>query len=631
PIFNADSSLREWVGVHTDITEQKIAAQKIRESESYFRRLTDTVPAIIWITEPDGSCSYLNKLWYDFTGQTKEQALGFGWLEAIHPKDREQAGEIFISANSSQKPFSNLSRFRNSGGEYRWAVDFGSPKFDANGVFEGMIGTVMDAHEEKLAEEKLAYRTALLEAHNQAGVDGIMLVDAKGKIISYNQRFIEIWNMPQHILADQDDDAALTFAMSQLLHPQLFIDKVRYLYENPTETSHDHLEFMDGKWVERNGYPVIGEDGTNYAWSWTFRDITKQKLFEKEIRDSEERFRLLAQTLPQLIWVTDELGNAEFSSIRWKEYSGLEPSGEAEWKAIIHPEDYNLINSAWIHSLTTGNIFKSEVRLKNKEDEYRWHSVNGEPVFDKGNKIIKWVGAFTDINEQKLNDERKDEFVSIASHEMKTPLTTAKAYLQMLEFTLDESNGEAILFTKKAIESVDRLTELASELLDVSKIRLGKLQYNLATFNFNDLIHDTVESIQLTTPIHRIIKSGEVRDPVFGDKHRLQQVVINLLTNAIKYSPDADVVFIDFKQEGDTIQVSVKDAGIGIAQSSLDKIFDKYHRIEDHAVHFQGLGIGLFISFEIIQRHKGKLWATSEAGKGSTFYFLLPINNSSSQ
>lgn len=632
PLFNEDGLIHQWVGVHTDITEQKEAARKIKESEFYFRRLTDTVPAIIWITEPDGSCSYLNKLWYDYTGQSKDEALGFGWVEAIHPDDRKQAAETFLTANSAQKPFSTLSRFRNLSGSYRWAVDSGSPKFDSNGVFEGMIGTVRDVHEEKLAEEKLAYRTALLEAHNQASVDGILLVDTKGKIISYNQQFLEIWNMPQDIVDKNDYDAALTFAMAQLLNPQQFFEKVKNRYTNAHEIVLDILEFKNGKIVERNGYAVIGDDGIYYAWNWTFRDVTRQKQIEKEIRDSEERFRSLAQTLPQLVWVTDAQGNQEFASLKWEEYSGVKPNGEAEWKAIVHPEDYEGINATWVFSLTTGNTYKAEVRLKNKIGEYRWHAVMGEPVLDQHNKIIKWVGAFTDIHEQKLNDERKDEFLSIASHEMKTPLTTAKAYLQMLEISMDEcEDEEAYLFTKKANQSVDRLTELVSELLDVSKIRLGKLQYNLTDFNFNEMIEDTVESIQLTSSTHKIIKTGNVCDHVYGDKDRLQQVVINLLNNAIKYSPGATEVFITVNQQNGSIQVSVEDFGIGIAQSSLNKIFDKYHRIEEHAVHYQGLGIGLFISYEIIQRHTGKLWAESEPEKGSTFYFSIPTSNYSLQ
>ncbi len=165
-----------------------------------------------------------------------------------------------------------------------------------------------------------------------------------------------------------------------------------------------------------------------------------------------------------------------------------------------------------------------------------------------------------------------------------------------------------------------------SELLDVSKIRLGKLNYTITTFNFNEMIESTVENVQLTSQTHTIVKTGNVNDVVTGDKDRLQQVVINLLNNAIKYSPAADTVFINIEQEKDIIKVSVKDTGIGVSRQSLNKIFEKYHRIEEHAVHFQGLGIGLFISYEIIQRHHGKLWAESEVGKGSTFYFTIPLS-----
>ncbi len=269
--------------------------------------------------------------------------------------------------------------------------------------------------------------------------------------------------------------------------------------------------------------------------------------------------------------------------------------------------------------------FQHEVRLKNKEGIYRWFYSVGEPVLDAEKKVSKWVGSLTDIHEQKLKEERKDEFISIASHELKTPLTTAKAYLQMLELYLDENNEEAALYVKKANQAVNRLNELIGELLDVSKISFGKIIYTISTFNFNDMVNSTVENIQLISPRHTIIKTGKVYDEVTGDKDRLQQVVINLLTNAIKYSPGSDKVFITVEQQNDMINVSVRDTGIGIAKQSLHKIFEKYHRIEEHAVHFQGLGIGLYISYEIIKRHHGKLWADSEPGIGSIFYFSLPV------
>ena len=146
------------------------------------------------------------------------------------------------------------------------------------------------------------------------------------------------------------------------------------------------------------------------------------------------------------------------------------------------------------------------------------------------------------------------------------------------------------------------------------------------------MVDSTVENIQLTSPTHTIIKTGKVYGDVTGDKNRLEQVVINLLNNAIKYSPGASEVLINVEQENDKIKVSVKDTGIGMSKGSLNQIFEKYHRIEEHAQHFQGLGIGLYISYEIIQRHNGKLWVESEPGKGSIFYFTLPLRyNESAQ
>ncbi len=177
----------------------------------------------------------------------------------------------------------------------------------------------------------------------------------------------------------------------------------------------------EGKEIEVN-FKRYGENYTGYydlhymPWYSSDREIkgvmsvgvevTENVLARKKIEESEERFRSLVQTLPQLVWITDAQGNQEFASFRWKEYSGIEPGGEKEWREIVHPNDYNNINAAWTHSLTTGNTYTCDVRLKSKHGEYRWHAVKGEPVFDKENNIVKWVGAFTDINEQKNAEEQ---------------------------------------------------------------------------------------------------------------------------------------------------------------------------------------------------------------------------------
>ncbi|WP_373496516.1 sensor histidine kinase, partial [Aquiflexum sp.] len=402
----------------------------------------------------------------------------------------------------------------------------------------------------------------------------------------------------------------------------------KWLYENPHEISFEELEFKDGKIIERYGYTVPAPDGSYFAWSWIFRDVTEQRKFQRTIQESEEKFRLLADSMPEHVWTSDPKGNLNYFNQSVFEYSGLAPEQihKDGWIQIVHPDDRDKNIRQWLNAIKTGKDFLLEHRFRRHDGAYRWQLSRAIPQRDPEGRIQMWVGTSTDIQEQKMREERKDEFISIASHEMRTPLTTAKAYLQMLELSLDQANDKANIYANKAHQAINRLNELIDELLDVSKIQFGKLNYTITTFNFNELIESTVENVQLISKTHTIHQTGKVRQEVKGDKERLQQVVINLLTNAIKYSPASKQVDVTIAEDKDMITVSVKDTGIGIAKHSLFKIFDKYHRVDEHAGQFQGMGIGLYISKEIIQRHKGKLWAESKPGKGSTFYFSLPVN-----
>jgi signal transduction histidine kinase len=191
--------------------------------------------------------------------------------------------------------------------------------------------------------------------------------------------------------------------------------------------------------------------------------------------------------------------------------------------------------------------------------------------------------------------------------------------------SVDKSNTDALLYTRKAISSVERLKNLISELLDVNKIQHGQLNITFNEFDFNEMVNNAVEDIQYNSPNHKIIKTGRIDQLVYGDKERLQQVIVNLLSNAVKYSPGSHEVSITVGLEEKQIKVAVKDSGIGIANSNLLKIFGRYFRVEGQDFHSQGLGIGLFISMNIIERHNGKLWAESEQGKGSIFYFTIPL------
>lgn len=221
--------------------------------------------------------------------------------------------------------------------------------------------------------------------------------------------------------------------------------------------------------------------------------------------------------------------------------------------------------------------------------------------------------------------QQKDEFLSIASHELKTPVTSVKAYIQLCQRVLN-SQEKALVFVNKASDQVNRLEKLISDLLDVSKINAGKMVYNLEPFDFNLLLEESVESVQHTSPKHQIIIENSEDAIVNGDRLRIEQVINNFLTNAVKYSPNSDRVIIRSEVRQNNVIVSVQDFGIGIEREHINKLFDRFYRVENTAMKYQGLGLGLYISSEILKRHNGSFWIESEPGKGSVFYFRLPVN-----
>ncbi len=224
----------------------------------------------------------------------------------------------------------------------------------------------------------------------------------------------------------------------------------------------------------------------------------------------------------------------------------------------------------------------------------------------------------------------RDEFISIASHELKTPITSLKMYGQIVHQQLSEQGIDKTILTtlSKMNGQIDRLTLLVNDMLNVSKIQLGKLEFNEDSFDLGKMVRDTVEVVQASAPKHRIMIEGKVSKRVWGDKDRISQVLINLLTNAIKYSPHEYKINISLTEKKNGLaEVKVQDYGIGIDSEQLGKIFNRFYRaVGPDEKTFPGLGIGLYISHEIIRRHGGTLEVASSKGAGSTFSFTIPFS-----
>lgn len=228
--------------------------------------------------------------------------------------------------------------------------------------------------------------------------------------------------------------------------------------------------------------------------------------------------------------------------------------------------------------------------------------------------------------EAQAASRRKDEFMSIASHELKTPLASMKAYVQLLDRSL-EKDEKIKSYLDRTLAQINKLNSLIVDLLDTSRIENGRLKFNESLFNFNKLLKESVDMISQIYPDYQIRVSGDSNVLVKGDETRLEQVILNYMTNAIKYSPDIQELEVHTSVNDQNLVVAVKDFGIGIPKENQADVFRKFYRVEGAAQRFQGLGVGLYICSEIIKRHNGKCWLESEAGKGSTFYFSLPIAN----
>lgn len=247
------------------------------------------------------------------------------------------------------------------------------------------------------------------------------------------------------------------------------------------------------------------------------------------------------------------------------------------------------------------------------------------PIADDGkDEISTLIKAFNKLMEEvKESEKRKDEFIGIASHELKTPLTSIKGYLDLLYIMEDKQPNHQCV--QKALESTHKLMKLIKDLLDVSKIQSGQLKLNIIEFSIDELIDETISSFQMLSPVHEIIKEGNLNDlMISGDRQKIEQVLINLLSNAVKYSQAETKVIVSSKKSDAELIIKVRDYGIGIPEDEISEIFERFYRTKDSSVHIAGLGLGLYICRDILLSHNGKIWVERE-DKGSSFYFSLPL------
>lgn len=367
--------------------------------------------------------------------------------------------------------------------------------------------------------------------------------------------------------------------------------------------------------------------------SAVINSLEKHRLKEEQ-QASLERLLSHIENTPLGFIEWDDHGFAKSWSKRTEEIFGWAGKEFIEipenWFGQAYEDDKPWVSKI-IDQLIRGEVDRNKIQYRNatKDGRMIWCEWFNSVLKDKNGKVKTIMSLVQDITEQKQLERQKDDFLSMASHELKTPVTTIKAYGQIAESMLEENGDEATLSVIKRMGAqINKLTALIGNLLDFTRIQIGKLLYNNTLFDFNELVKEVTIDMQETSYAHEIKYEPGTEVKVFGDKDKLAQVLTNLISNAIKYSPGADTIVIYTEPNKNGIELSVQDFGIGISAENLQNIFQQFYRVTgDSPSTFPGLGIGLFICSEIIARHRGRIWADSVPGKGSIFHIWLPCDH----
>lgn len=391
------------------------------------------------------------------------------------------------------------------------------------------------------------------------------------------------------------------------------------------------VKHKDGSWawLETVGVNHINTPNI-HALVGNFRNITDRKQSEEKLKDNEARLNLALEAGEIGVWDWDIVSNR----IKWTdkvyEIHELEKEnfdvGFDNYVTRIHPDDKKKVEDAIESALQNKTPYNIEFRITTAKGNTKWISTSATVMFEN-DQPVRMLGATIDITKRKELERQKDEFLAIASHELKTPVTSLKAYGQVLQMFFEQKGDTHAAATMLKMDTqINKLTSLISDLLDVTKMQSGRLIMHEEVYDFNELLNEIIGQLQLTTRHHALKKKLGRLKKVSGDKERIGQVITNLLTNAIKYSPGSNQIIIRSESRDQSILLSVQDFGVGIAKEKHHKVFEQFFRVSGEKENtFPGLGLGLYVSSEIIKRQNGKIWLESSEGNGSTFFFSIPL------
>lgn len=616
------------------------ARRQIEKETAHLAAIVENSDDAIISKDLNGVITSWNKGAENLFGYTQSEAVGQPITMLIPPQFLNEEPQILSRIKSGEKiEHYETLRKRKNGKLVEISLTV-SPIRDKKGKIIGASKIARNISQRKRIENELRESQMILALAMRSSRMGVWEHDLATDIVQWSPELEEIFGLKKGEFPQTRN------AFYELIHEE-DREKVFFEVECAVREKRDYIiEFRfyhtDGsiRWMEGRGQATYAQNGSPVRLYGSGIDITERKLAEEKIRESEVRFRMMADNISQLAWMADGKGWIFWYNKRWFEYTGttLEEMQGWGWKKVHHPDYIDRVVKRVQWSWDTGEIWEDTFPLRSKEGEYRWFLSRALPLRDENGQVVLWFGTNTDITERKAAEEAlllanrsKDEFLSVLSHELRTPLNAILGWMRILKSgKLDNAKTERALRT---IERNARLqSSLIEDLLDVSRIISGKMIIEESELDLVSTIESAVETVQ---PLAET-KQVELRFftefhllKIEGDQNRLEQIVLNLANNAIKFTPPGGTVTLKLTKTETTALLEIKDTGIGIKKEFLPHIFDRFRQADSTTQrNYSGLGLGLTIVKHLIQLHGGKISASSGGeGKGTKFLIHLPLLN----